>query len=315
MNQKKQPERLGLKGLKRSLSWRNRWLSGRMTMTLGAMLLLGLGGAAMMRNPERGLADSATASVTVEVSSDLPSTSPLPSPVATTSTVTSPVKLPYEGKMVVIRGNQIIEYGDVGAIVDPASTLKVPIAAWAIARQGGISEALRSTLTAALVVSDNETANELVRLAGGIEAVNRLLVSEIAPDVHLSRLFGRPGDSHRATLRSMGRFLPGLLNPDLGMYPGLSQGDRQWLGRLLSQTPAQAGFNRPDDWCRFSRRPGLQKCGVSAGTPTELSLIAHFSDLDTSVAISMTRVSGASEDEVIAAIDGAIELALEATEP
>jgi len=227
-----------------------------------------------------------------------------------TTRVISTLKLPYQGKMVVIRGNQITEYGDVAAIIDPASTLKVPIAAWAITRQGGISDALKSTLTSALVISDNEAANELVRLAGGIEEVNRLFQAHIGSETQLSRFFARPGDSHRSTVRAMAQFLPGLVDEKSDLYPGLSPEDRQWLSNILSQTPAEAGFNRPNNWCRFSRRPGLQKCGVSAGNPAEFSLIAYFPDVQTYVAISLLQLGGVSSDEIIAAIDEAIELAL-----
>lgn len=220
-----------------------------------------------------------------------------------TSSVSS-MSAPPDGSLAVFSGGDLQTVGEVQSNIDPASTLKVPIAALAIARQGGLSDSLKALIKPALVVSENPPANTLIALAGGIDRVNQVL-SQIDPSLKLARNFGEPGPAHTGTTLSLAKMLKEVLDPQSNLFE-LSQSDRAWLVSIMSKTPQELGYDRPDGWCRFSSNSdhAIQKCGASAGQPQEFSLL--FASTDGAI-VGAISIKGGNVEEASQAIAGATE--------
>jgi len=232
----------------------------------------------------------------------------------------SPTPLPWHGKLLILRGDRTLninaEYRDSNrnGIMDgedagwfaPGSTVKVAIALAAIEVNGG-RDGIESQLKAALVVSDNRAANQLIERVGGIEALNQILETrgfqhlivgrfmgeEIGSDPRCSER-GRPGNCASASdlIRSLKAVAEG------GIFQ-IGDRDREWLLDVLSATPRELGFDKPDDYCRFLRMPGPQKCGISPFPPQQYSNLSYSPEYDAYIFIVVEPPPG-TDDRAIA---------------
>lgn len=199
---------------------------------------------------------------------------------------TSSQSLPHQGAIAIFENGELKTVGPANEVVDPASTLKLPIAALAIIRQTGLNPNLQQLIQQALVISDNPAANQLITLAGGIGQINQDL-QRIDSSLKLSRNFGESGPNHRGTTVAMAKMLKEFLDPESSVFAGLTDQQRDWILQEMAKTPREAGFSGDDDHCRFSEIHTVQKCGVSAGNPSDITLLFYNRDSNTIGAISM----------------------------
>jgi hypothetical protein len=253
----------------------------------------------------------------------------------------APVAFPsgWRGKLLVMRGESVLldqraTYVDSNSdgVMDPAdkgwfapgSTVKIAIALAAIANDGGRGNIARD-LTSMLVVSDNAATNRLIDRIGGPVVLTRKLraagyrrltigrpmLGDVGELPECEEASGRLGNcaSARELLKSLRAVVEGGKEA-----MGVSKNDRLWLARLLAQTPRQAGYAQADDFCRFARRSGLQKCGISPWSPQHWSNIGYFPSEAAYVFVTVVPPAGTARTRILEVIDSAVTEALSRVE-
>lgn len=206
-------------------------------------------------------------------------------------------------------GNTIVDPEDRGYFA-PASTTKIFVAAAAVEAYGG-TESLEKLLTPTLVVSDNQTANQLIRKVGGLDRLNQILRNKGFKNTYFSRYYndtnfgriekcneeGRPGNCTTA-----GELIAALKGLREGKIFNLKKSDRQWLLDTMGLTPRQAGYDKPDNWDRFANLEGPQKSGLSL-TGHWYSTIGYSAKHKTYYVATLEVPKGTSEQEAIAQLN------------
>jgi hypothetical protein len=224
----------------------------------------------------------------------------------------------YGASYVDSNDNGVFDEGDAGNVA-PGSTVKIGVALAALEANGGRG-GIEELIVKALVVSDNTAANTLMDVAGGPAGVTEALQARGLTPFVVGRYFGFPSGrdarcseggrlGNCASAAALIRSLRAVVEP--GWFP-LPDGDRLWLLEVLASTPADHGFGEPDDYCRYVRLPGLQKCGVSPFEPQSFSNLAYFPDQGLYAFAVVTPPAGTSEAAAAAEIDSMTRRAIDA---
>lgn len=181
--------------------------------------------------------------------------------------------------------NKIIDTGDVGYVTS-ASTIKILIA-YCLYKQQRLNLINERVIEKALVISDNNSANQMINWVGGITKVQECFNSEGLKNSYINRMFGsrksitnkgcKEGDiySNCTTSETLIKLMEYLVtgNNSLGLY--LPEDKRKQLLKTLSLRPKDIGVNKPDDYCAFIKEVGPQKCGIAL-LDTSITNIAYI---------------------------------------
>ena len=206
-------------------------------------------------------------------------------------------------------GNNIVDREDRGYFA-PASTTKIFVAAVAAEVYGG-TQSLETLLTPTLVISDNRTANQLIRKVGGLDKLNQILKDKGFKNTYFSRYYndanfgriqkcseeGLPGNCTTA-----GELIAALKGLREGKIFDIKESDRQWLLDTMRLTPRQAGYPQPDNYNRFANLEGPQKSGLSL-TGEWYSTVGYSAEHKTYYVAALKVPKGTPEQEAIAQLN------------
>lgn len=237
-------------------------------------------------------------------------------------------------------GNSLQDAGDAGYF-EPGSTIKIAVAAIYLETfpQDISNSSTLQLIKKMLVISDNDATNLLVKKIG-LKNFNQRLAQVGLSKTHMGRYMGEKSVSFASPCRESLILNGGncstasdLIGVHMRLsHPAwfttiqqfqLSEAARTLLQRMLSQTPYEAGFDKPDDYCRFSQKTFVSvilpidknavlqsKCGVSPSL-TWWSDSSHLqrsngSDVFYTIAIQKTNFSDAQAYELINALAAAL---------
>lgn len=203
--------------------------------------------------------------------------------------------------------NKVIDTGDVGYVTS-GSTIKVLIA-YCLYKQETPNSNKQRVIKKALVISDNDSANQMIDWIGGVTKVQKCFNSEGLTNSYINRMFGSSKAitnkgckeeniySNCTTPETLIKLMEYLVtgNNSLGLY--LPEDKRKQLVRILSLRPKNIGINKPDNYCAFIKEVGPQKCGIAL-LDTSITNIAYIPNKKIIIFIGYKGSNNLNDNEI-----------------